>query len=662
MKNIRGTAAYWKNALLDLLAMLKSLGPPTLFITLSANDCHWPELVMTLTGCDEEHVADYIHDLPLLVKKDPYLTAVHFERRYSALYKHILKAGEKPLGDITDFFVRVEFQNRGSPHYHLFYWIKDIPIVKNSTTAKAVVEYIDKVIYTRLPDKKSDPNFYDLVKQLQTHRHSQYCMKRRQSCRFGFPFPSVAATHLLSHSNVSVHGRLYASRRGELDGYINAYNPTILRHFQSNMDIQLVNNAESAAYYVCAYLCKAEPDELKVEFSKLIAYFLQNEQNLSLHTRLLKIGTCVLKNRRLSAQEAAFRMSKLKLIQSSRNVIYINCRESSKRMKILKPFAERCTLDSNSTDVFHTNIIDYYYDRPLHMENMSLFQFASTYQVCQNNAVGDRALPRYKLQTINKWIRQKKVKNVVRTPHLQFNSEGYFFSLLMLLLPHRHESNLIKPYSSAKEALLEKHALLDQSFSTSNAALIDQLEAAVRMIRITQEDILDSFRLSSLNEPDNNQNETVVNSSLSYVQQTPPHVQTSYGINHYEHSECHLHSLQTTSISDVQLMTNISMLTADQRNVFNYVKTHFSSTTKGLQLFVTGGAGVGKSFLLSVLANFLSLTCALSPGHTPVLLTAPTGTAARNIHGQTLHSALYLPIENKQYSEKRGISGKTHHK
>ena len=38
MKNIRGTVPYFKNALQDLLAMLDNLGPPTLFLTFSADD------------------------------------------------------------------------------------------------------------------------------------------------------------------------------------------------------------------------------------------------------------------------------------------------------------------------------------------------------------------------------------------------------------------------------------------------------------------------------------------------------------------------------------------------------------------------------------------------------------------------------------------------
>lgn len=56
MKKIRGTAAYWKNTLLDLLAMIRNIGPPSLFITLSANDYHWKELAMTLQLCNENEI------------------------------------------------------------------------------------------------------------------------------------------------------------------------------------------------------------------------------------------------------------------------------------------------------------------------------------------------------------------------------------------------------------------------------------------------------------------------------------------------------------------------------------------------------------------------------------------------------------------------------
>ena len=45
LKNIRGSPAYWQHELYDLLVMLCTLGIPTWFITLSAADLHWTEMI-----------------------------------------------------------------------------------------------------------------------------------------------------------------------------------------------------------------------------------------------------------------------------------------------------------------------------------------------------------------------------------------------------------------------------------------------------------------------------------------------------------------------------------------------------------------------------------------------------------------------------------------
>ena len=45
LKNIRGSPAYWQHELYDLLAMLRTIGIPTWFMTLSAADLHWIEMI-----------------------------------------------------------------------------------------------------------------------------------------------------------------------------------------------------------------------------------------------------------------------------------------------------------------------------------------------------------------------------------------------------------------------------------------------------------------------------------------------------------------------------------------------------------------------------------------------------------------------------------------
>ena len=48
LKNIRGSPAYWQHELYDVLAMLPCLDIPTWFLTLSAADLHWPEMIQAV--------------------------------------------------------------------------------------------------------------------------------------------------------------------------------------------------------------------------------------------------------------------------------------------------------------------------------------------------------------------------------------------------------------------------------------------------------------------------------------------------------------------------------------------------------------------------------------------------------------------------------------
>ena len=53
MNMLKGTPAYWKRFLLEVLAMVKVLGLPAYFMTLSCADLRWNELVeiiQKLTG------------------------------------------------------------------------------------------------------------------------------------------------------------------------------------------------------------------------------------------------------------------------------------------------------------------------------------------------------------------------------------------------------------------------------------------------------------------------------------------------------------------------------------------------------------------------------------------------------------------------------------
>ena len=110
------------------------------------------------------------------MREDLLMAAIHFERRFDALMKYVINSEEHPIGKVTDFFYRVEFQIRGSCHYLIttyFFWIKYIPQDISCDTRDVLVQYIDSVIKTDIPDE-SDVELCQLVKRLQTHSHSKY--------------------------------------------------------------------------------------------------------------------------------------------------------------------------------------------------------------------------------------------------------------------------------------------------------------------------------------------------------------------------------------------------------------------------------------------------------------------------------------------------------
>jgi len=166
------------------------------------------------------------------------------------------------------------------------------------------------------PTKEDDEELHNLVCRLQVHHHTSSC-RRRNSCRFGFPRPAAERTHLLQNVDVTNprnRGRFYETARTIDDQYVNAYNDVILRRCRANMDIQIVSGSHGLAYYVCSYIAKAEPDDLKQALGKVIQDVSSQPQAYSLKRKLYTIGNTVLKSRRLSAQEAAARIGHLQFI------------------------------------------------------------------------------------------------------------------------------------------------------------------------------------------------------------------------------------------------------------------------------------------------------------------------------------------------------------
>ena len=83
-----------------------------------------------------------------------------------------MKGSSKPIGEIVDYFWRVEFQLRGSPHVHSLWWVKDAPDLQTVEGLRAVPGFIDKYITTETPSEGEDDELCTLVMRLHRHKHT----------------------------------------------------------------------------------------------------------------------------------------------------------------------------------------------------------------------------------------------------------------------------------------------------------------------------------------------------------------------------------------------------------------------------------------------------------------------------------------------------------
>ena len=200
LQQVRGSPPYWQKMFYELLAMVKGLGISTFFFTLSSADLQWPEVLQTIAAqYGEKYTCEEVKELPWkkrteLLRMNPVTAARMFQHRVEAFMTVFLKHKAKPMGEVTDFVHRVEFQARGSPHIHGMLWIKGAPKL-GIQSDEEVIQFIDKYISCCLPD--DDEELLELVRMLQTHSHSATC-RRGDKCRFNFPKPPSNCTMLTS--------------------------------------------------------------------------------------------------------------------------------------------------------------------------------------------------------------------------------------------------------------------------------------------------------------------------------------------------------------------------------------------------------------------------------------------------------------------------------
>ena len=192
MRQIPGSPPYWQKFIYEVVAMVKQLGIPTWFMTLSCADLRWPELFQIIARIkgtnmsDKEVEALSYSERCSMLNLNPVVVAKHFQYRVETFFKEVLMSNANPIGKIIYYALRIELQMRGSAHLHALIWTSDCPKL-TSENSQAYREFVDKHVQAYLPNKDTEPVLHELVTTYQKHTYSKTCRKYKNiPCRFNF--------------------------------------------------------------------------------------------------------------------------------------------------------------------------------------------------------------------------------------------------------------------------------------------------------------------------------------------------------------------------------------------------------------------------------------------------------------------------------------------
>ena len=128
LRNIRGSPAYWEGLKKNIFAMLRQLGTPAFFFSLSAAETRWGFLLMTLSRNVDHKEPEITEEEALnlswfekcrLIRSDPTTCARYFDNKVRAFLNILCKKDKNGiLGRVKDHVIRIEFQQVTTPKTH----------------------------------------------------------------------------------------------------------------------------------------------------------------------------------------------------------------------------------------------------------------------------------------------------------------------------------------------------------------------------------------------------------------------------------------------------------------------------------------------------------------------------------------------------------------
>ncbi|XP_058811059.1 uncharacterized protein LOC131675952 [Topomyia yanbarensis] len=646
LKSIPNSVQYWQQRKRDLFAMIRQLGKPTMFLTLSASETKWPQLLRTLHKLSDRYMDSDVQDImqqltalqrATLVNEDPVTCCVYFNKLVDVIMQLLQSTRYSPFGQyrVVDYFKRIEFQHRGSPHAHILLWLSNDPGEDVSENMPATIQLIDHLCSVRDADL---PESYGN----QVHKHTFTCYKRNDKrCRFKIPYCPMDQTRVLLPITASDGRREQLKRRSgtmqnvleakkfdTLDQFLedcnctyeyyldvirasinrptvllkrslselwtNPFNPWIANILRSNMDLQFIPEVFSCAAYVVEYVNKTNRgiSSLHCDLVKLQEEYPDQDYTALLKKLSLKMPNSV----EMSAQEAAWYLLRQPMSEASRKVDFLPTMWPHERIKSRKRAQQMDEegLDEDSTDVWTLNIVQKYEARE-GLDDVCLADFAA----CMNELV--------------EYKREMVLLFVLFRNELCDILDGNKF----LTLYDRSETDIM---SKCKE------------YSTD----LDLERTVQEYLRLCAEDDAQQNIVSERHD--------------EFVRTIAMHPNDD-DITHLPIGSLSAVKQRTNVMSKQEFCAMVRTTSAEQRDLVLEVidRLHaFDGSSKPLQIFFTGPAGCGKTFTLRILMEtYNRFSQAHNSQENAYVACASTGKAAVAINGTTVHSAFRITMSRR---------------
>lgn len=312
-----GTRQFWHKQKNRLTAMIDTLALPTVFFILSAADLQWPELADLLNVPDTNDrtaSSTAVVSNPCMANWFFYHCVMRFMDVY---FQNILKT--------IDYWLRFEYQHRGSPRTHGVAWLRDAPVVENvlaSDDPSTHEAHICNKPYGEIENHSEDLNELIATCQRHTRCSTAYFLRTNdgmQKCCFNFPKPLQAETEIIRDEETDDPILLTARN----DGLINSYNPIQLSAWRGNVDMQYCVSKYREIEYITKYAAKCEPrsQTMKEVYSNIVQNLNDNTSALQVVHKLL---TNTVAERDFTAQETCHLLLQLPLVKSTRDHVALS--------------------------------------------------------------------------------------------------------------------------------------------------------------------------------------------------------------------------------------------------------------------------------------------------------------------------------------------------